>query len=106
METPSFMEAAEQAVVDVEAGDATLLDVRRDDEWEEGHAKGAVHWELVRLEDGEMPDIPKDKPVYVYCGAGGRAGQAKEILEQNGWTEVVNMGGLKDWEAAAGEVLH
>lgn len=81
-----------------------LLDVRRDDEWEESHAKGALHWELARLQEGELPDIPKDTPLFVHCAAGGRAEQAKEILEQNDWTEVINIGGLKDWETAGGEV--
>jgi rhodanese-related sulfurtransferase len=93
---------ATQAVADVGAGKAVLLDVRRDDEWAAGHAKGAVHFELAKLEAGELPDIPKDAVVYVHCAAGARAQKAKEILEQNGWTNVTNIGGLKDWQEAGG----
>lgn len=103
MEQTSFTEAAEQGVASIGSGEGILLDVRRDDEWEAGHAVSAVHWELARLEAGEMPDIPNDHPVFVYCAAGKRAEKAKEILEQNGW-EVTNIGGLSDWEAAGGQV--
>ena len=98
MDTPQ----PEQAVQDVAAGKATLLDVRRDDEWTASHATGAVHFELAKLEAGEMPDVPKDAKVYVHCAAGGRAQKAKEILEANGWTNVTNIGGLDDWKNAGG----
>ncbi len=81
-----------------------MVDVRRDDEWEAGHAKGAVHFELAKLEASEMPDVPKDATVYVYCAAGGRAQKAKEILEANGWTNVENIGGFADWQAVGGPV--
>ncbi len=92
---------ASQAVRDLANG-AVVLDVRTDQEWQEGHAAGATHFELARLQAGELPDIPKDQTIYVYCKSGGRAGQAKAILEQNGFTNVVNIGGLTDWEAAGG----
>jgi len=95
---------AGQAVEEVDADIAVLLDVRNDDEWAAGHAKGAVHWELVRLQAGELPDIPKDGRVYVHCAAGGRAQKAKEILLDNDWTDVTNIGGLEDWENAGGEL--
>ncbi len=104
MTEPDFTTAAKEAVEKVRGGGVTLLDVRRDDEWAAGHAPQAVHWELARLERGELPDVPKDEPVYVYCAAGGRAGKAQEILMANGWTAVTNIGGLKDWQAAGGEV--
>jgi rhodanese-related sulfurtransferase len=94
--------SATQAVEGVGAGKAILLDVRRDDEWAAGHARGALHFELAKLEAGEMPDSPKDAVIYVHCAAGVRAQKAKGILEQNGWTNVTNIGGLKDWQEAGG----
>lgn len=97
-----FLEMAKRAVADVTAGDGFLLDVRSDDEWNAGHAPAALHWDIQRLEAGEMPDIPKDATVYVHCAAGGRAGKAKELLEAAGWQRVVNIGGLSDWESAGG----
>jgi rhodanese-related sulfurtransferase len=91
-----------QAVQDMAEGKAALIDVRRDDEWATGHAKGAMHFELATLEAGEMPDISKDATVYVYCAAGARAGKAKDILTANGWTNVTNIGGFDDWKNAGG----
>ena len=35
-------------------------------------------------------------PVVIFCGSGRRAGKAKEVLEQKGYTNVLNAGGLKD----------
>ncbi|MCC6934441.1 MAG: rhodanese-like domain-containing protein [Candidatus Yanofskybacteria bacterium] len=97
---------AAQAVAGHAAGKSVVLDVRRDDEWAAGHAEGALHWELARLEGGEMPDVPKDATVYTYCAAGGRAGKAAEILAAHGWERVASIGGLKDWEEAGGAVEH
>lgn len=93
-----------QAVTDVAAGAGVVLDVRRDDEWESAHAKAAVHWPLARLEAGEIPDIPIGTKIYVYCAAGRRAEQARQILLSHGYTDVTNIGGLADWQQAGGDV--
>ena len=100
----SFAEVAARAVKEVASDDAVLMDVRRDDEWRAGHAKGALHWDIERLKNGEIPDLPKDKRIYTHCAAGGRASQAVTILKENGFTDVVCMGGLNDWEQAGGEL--
>ena len=102
MDDKSFSDVAAEAVADTEA---IIVDVRRDDEWAAGHADRAVHWELARLEAGELPDIPEDARVYTYCAAGKRAGQAADILRENGWSDVQNMGGYSDWVAAGGETI-
>lgn len=91
---------------EVLAGTAVLLDVRTELELEEdGYAPNSIHFDVVKIDEGELPDISKDKKIYVYCKSGGRAGRAEEILESNGWKDVVNIGGLVDWEAAGGEVV-
>jgi rhodanese-related sulfurtransferase len=92
------------AVRAVAAGDATLLDVRTDEEWEAGHAAGAIHLPLADIQAGARPDVPKDAALYVYCRTGRRAGEAVQILERDGWTDVTNVGGLDDWERAGGAV--
>ena len=82
-----------------------VLDVRRPDEWNAGHAKDAVHLDSDRLLGlGESPDIDKEMPIYAYCNSGGRAGRVKNELTRRGFTKVYNLGGLKDWEANGGEV--
>jgi len=91
---------------EISKNEAVLMDVRTTVELvEDGYAVDSVHFELVRLQNGELPNYPKDMKMYVYCKAGGRAGQAKTILEENGFTDVTNIGGLSDWEAAEGEVV-
>lgn len=75
-----------------------FLDVRTPEEWNVGHLDGAVHFELARLESGEVPDLPKDASIAVYCRSGNRAGQAKVIMEDNGFTNLRNAGGLEDLE--------
>ncbi|HHC4718471.1 TPA: rhodanese-like domain-containing protein [Escherichia albertii] len=51
----------------------------------------AEHWIDVRVPD-------KSDTVKVYCNAGRQSGQAKEILNEMGYTHVENAGGLKDIE--------
>jgi rhodanese-related sulfurtransferase len=93
-------------VVEVESRQAVLLDVRRDDEWQAGHAVGAIHWDLAKLESGQLPpNVPKDAKVYIYCRSGNRAGVAKDILTDNGYESVSNLGGLTDWQRMGGEVV-
>lgn len=91
-------------VAQVESGQAALIDVRTDAEWDAGHAAPAMHFDLALLQAGEMPSLPKNAAVYVYCRTGVRAGEAKTILEENGYTNVTNLGGLSNWEALGGAV--
>ena len=100
----SYATAAKAAVRDVEDGDALLLDVRTDAEHKAGHAPGVTHLPLARVEDGARPDVPKDRAIYVYCRTGRRAAIAVDLLRKDGFTDVTNIGGLKDWEKAGGAV--
>lgn len=89
----------------VVAGKAVLIDVRTDEEWNAGRALGATHFELAKLQKGESPPVPKGSAIYTYCRSGGRAGQAKTILEQRGYADVTNLGGLANWQELGGAVV-
>lgn len=93
-----------RAVAEVAEGSARLLDVRTPAEWNEARAEGAVHLDLARIQAGELPPIDREERIYVYCRTGNRAGQAIEILEEAGFTDLVNIGGLGDWQGAGGPV--
>ncbi len=67
---------------------ATLLDVRSDGEWKAGHVENSKHIPVGEVKN-RMDEIPKDKPVVVYCAAGVRAASAKNVLKKNGY-EVYN----------------
>jgi len=70
---------------------AFLVDVRTPGEFAEGSAKGAVNIPLDNL--GRQLDKFKDKKnIVVFCRSGARSGQAKSILESNGFTNVINGG--------------
>lgn len=74
-----------------------LFDVREKPEWDEGHIDGAVLKPMSTLEQ-TFHEIPKDKPVYLHCGGGGRSSRAVQFLQSQGYTNVHNVkGGYKAW---------
>jgi hydroxyacylglutathione hydrolase len=78
----------------------TILDDRAQDEWDEGHIKGAQHIYVGHL-PGRMADIPRDKPVVMICNVGHRAGLGASILLREGCQEVYSvLGSMAAWEAA------
>lgn len=78
----------------VEAG-ATLLDVRTDGEWAAGHLDGAVHLPVAEL-PARMAEIPRDRPVVVYCASGVRSASATATLREAGY-EAHDLGGMGRW---------
>jgi rhodanese-related sulfurtransferase len=81
------------------AADATILDVREDDEWAAGHVAGSTHVPLSEL-PGRAADIPATDPLVVVCRVGGRSAQVTAWLAAQG-RDVTNLaGGLFAWEAA------
>jgi rhodanese-related sulfurtransferase len=87
------------------ADNTVILDVREQDEWDAGHAPGALHIPL-----GELPtrlhELPEtDETLAVTCRGGGRSSRAVAWLTQQGF-DVANLdGGMKGWEAAGRTVV-
>lgn len=79
----SIPEVTFEAVVDRESG-ASVLDVRRADEFAAGHVPGAVHIAHVRLA-GRLDDVPAGAPLYVYCQSGVRSAVASALLARAGF---------------------
>lgn len=73
---------------DVSSGDALLVDVREQDEWEAGHLKVAKLVPLSTLGGALPPAIAPGRRVYVHCKAGGRALKAAAALKQMGCADV------------------
>ena len=71
--------------------DAIILDVRTQEEWNEGHIENAKHivLNLIPLKIEEIKAW--EKPVIAVCRSGGRSGQAAQFLKQNG-VDVINGG--------------
>jgi len=80
----------------------TLLDVRQDWEYAEGHVPGARLLPLPELPD-KLADLPRDRPVLAYCRSGRRSAAAAGLLAGQGY-EVMNiLGGFSAWQGAAAE---
>ena len=78
--------------------DYILLDVRRTDEFEEGHIPGAVNIPNETIGTEEIEQLPdKNKTIYVYCRSGNRSKQASKKLAELGYTNVVEFGGIIDY---------
>jgi rhodanese-related sulfurtransferase len=80
----------------LEAGEATLVDVREDAEWEAGRVPGAVHIELNEL-TARAEEIPRDRTAVFYCRTGNRSSMAAEAFAQAGWDAHNLGGGLVAW---------
>ncbi|MFC3300903.1 rhodanese-like domain-containing protein [Arthrobacter agilis] len=77
-------------------GDARVLDVREDYEWEAGHIDGAVHIPLDQLPE-RFGELDPDEDLHVICRAGGRSQRAAEWLESHGYTAINVSGGMGAW---------
>lgn len=76
---------------------AVLIDVREDQEWQNGHAAGAVHLGKGILErDIEKLFPDRDAELILYCGGGFRSALAADIAQDMGYTNVASLiGGYK-----------
>lgn len=70
---------------------AFLVDVRTPAEFSAGSVKGAVNIPLDRV-PSQLSKFKNKKSIVVFCRSGSRSGQAKRILEQNGFQNVINGG--------------
>lgn len=77
---------------------ATVVDVRTPEEFADGAYPGALNIPVSDLGHRAL-EIPKDRPVVLYCGSGARSAFAARVLKANGWQDVVNAGGLEDMPA-------
>ncbi len=73
---------------------AVLLDVRTPGEYQEGHIPGSKNIPLQTLDEIEEIVENKATPIFVYCLSGGRSRQATAILQQMGYSDVKNIGGI------------
>jgi len=84
----------------LEKGDPLFfVDVREDDEWKAGRARGAQHLGKGIIErdiESKIPD--KAATVVLYCGGGFRSALAAESIKKMGYQNVISMdGGIRRW---------
>ena len=101
-EVPSVPVEAVPTEFDLPAGEAptaVLLDVREDDEWQLGHAPGAVHIPLSDV-PARYGEVDPDADLYVVCRQGGRSLEAVKYLVNLGYEAVSVVGGMVAWQQA------
>jgi len=102
---PELMAATERvsaplAAERLAAGEAVAVDVRTTAEREQKFVAGSISIPLNHLAE-RIDDLPKDRPLLVYCAGGYRSSIAASLLQQRGFTNVSEIaGGLAAWEAA------
>ena len=90
---------AEEAkqIMDSEEG-YVILDVRTQEEYDQGHIPGAIvisHEEIAEKAEEVLTD--KDQLILVYCRSGRRSKIAAEALVELGYTNIKEFGGIIDW---------
>ncbi len=76
-------------------GGAFLVDVRTEAEFAAGNVKGSINIPLDKL-NRNLDQFNTRKSIVVFCRSGNRSGQARSILIQNGFTNVINGGSLQN----------
>jgi sulfur-carrier protein adenylyltransferase/sulfurtransferase len=110
---PTYRELLQQVKAEIDEVDAAqardllesadpplFLDVREEDEWNEGQIPGAVHIPRGNLEsrvENAAPDHAR--PIVVYCAGGSRSAFAAKTLGELGYESVASLaGGYTDWK--------
>ena len=78
--------------------DYIILDVRTQEEYDEGHIPGAIvisHEEITEKAEEMLTD--KNQLILVYCRSGRRSKIAAEVLAELGYTNIKEFGGIIDW---------
>ena len=75
-----------------------IVDVRRPDEFAEGHIEGAINVPNEEIADEVLEELPDtDQLLLVYCRTGRRSKEAAEKLAEIGYTNVYEIGGINTW---------
>src|SRR5438105_13035592 len=93
----------QDAAAKLKSGEAVIVDVRDNDEWDDGHIPGATHMSRGTIELDIEEKVPDPNAMIIcHCGGGGRSALATESLQKMGYKSVRSMaGGYKAWKAPA-----
>jgi hydroxyacylglutathione hydrolase len=74
----------------------TIVDVRRDDEWQDGHIPDSLHFHIGELSQN-LAHVPRNQPLTIICRTGHRAEIAASMLAASGHEVIAVQGGVPDW---------
>ena len=76
-----------------------ILDVRTIEEYNDGHIPGAICIPNETIDENVVNKLPnKEQLILIYCRSGNRSKQAAEKLQKLGYTNLIEFGGIIDWE--------
>lgn len=78
-----------------------ILDVRTKEEFDQGHIAGAqnIDFNNTAAFNEYVSQLDKNKKYLVYCRSGNRSGQAVDIMQDKGFTQITNLdGGIQSWQ--------
>ena len=96
--TKTITPAAAKARIDAKE-DLVILDVRTQEEYDEGHIADSVllPYDAITADSAAKALPDKSKPVLVYCRSGRRSAIAAQSLIDLGYTAVFDLGGIQSW---------
>ena len=78
--------------------DVIIVDVRRADEFAEGHIPNAINIANESIDGSAPEELPdKEQKILIYCRSGRRSKEAAEKLAAMGYTNIYEFGGIIDW---------
>ena len=91
----------------IEKGEAVVVDVREQHEYDAGHIKGAILRPLSTWDADDLPPVPEGKKLLLHCRSANRCGVAAQNLLETGYEGHINRlaGGLLAWQAAGAPVV-
>lgn len=82
----------------IDNNEVTILDVRTQEEYDEGHIPDAVLIPNETISDEDLDLLPdKAAVILVYCRSGRRSAEAAQKLVQLGYQNIYDFGGIIDW---------
>lgn len=93
-------------VFENQPADLVVLDVRTPDEFNAGHLEGATMIDFYEADfAAQIAELDRDVPYLLYCRSGNRSGSAADLMQDLGFTNVIDIdGGITAW-AGAGEPI-
>lgn len=89
-----------------ETDNSVILDVRTEEEVEDGYIPGMINIDIRQGQDflDEIEKLDKSKTYFVYCRSGARSGQACALMNQMGFDKTYNLlGGFMNWDGEVAE---
>lgn len=94
---PGKINCAEMKEIMKKDGNARLIDVRTEEEYDEGHLDGSMNIPVDNIESIQaLSSVNIDTPIIVYCRSGQRSARAKEELKSLGYLMVYDLGAISN----------